>query len=105
MLEEIVARSTEYENSFDEKTQLEQTEDQNEKQLGEHVRMQALETYKDTQKRQSSSKPKKQRNTGSDTVTFLKEKMERDIGTREKELTIREQELALQQQQRETAIK
>ena len=45
LLEEIVARSSEYENSFDEKTQLEQTKDQNEKQLGEHVRMQALETY------------------------------------------------------------
>ena len=44
LLEEIVARSTEYENSFDEKTQLEQTKDQNEKQLGEHVRMEALET-------------------------------------------------------------
>ena len=110
LLEEIVARSTEYENSFDEKTQLEQTKDQNEKQLGEHVRMQALETYKETQKRQSedgepsSSKPKRQRNTGSDTVAFLKEKMERDIGTREKELTIREKELALQQQQRETVL-
>ena len=30
--------------------------------------------------------------------------MERDIGTREKELTIREKELALQQQQRETVL-
>ena len=65
---------------------------------------------KETQKIQSedgvpsSSKPKMQRNTGIDTVAFLKEKMERDIGTREKELTIREKELGFQQQQRETVL-
>ncbi|XP_057302767.1 uncharacterized protein LOC130636935 [Hydractinia symbiolongicarpus] len=98
LLEEIIARSVECANSIAEKSGSEQTD----KEIGENVRLQALETFKETQKRQSadgdtSTKSKKSRNTGSDTIAFLKEKMISEAEIREREIDLKKKEIEKQQ--------
>ena len=61
LLEEIISRTDEAARSFENKS----AKERNEKELGEHVRLQALETYTETRKRQGdedlTSKHKKSR--------------------------------------------
>ena len=105
LLEEIIARTAECKVVIDE-NQKKVTE----KEAGESVRQQALETFKETQKRQnnddedsSASKPKKQRNTGSDTIAFLKEKMMFESSTRKEEIELRKKELETKEHQQQQA--
>ena len=68
----VVLRKTEAENVNKDKVT-------KEKELGEDVRQRALETFKETKERnEGEPKPKKTRNSGCDTVVFLREKMEVD---------------------------
>ena len=87
LLEEIVLRKTEAENVNKDKVT-------KEKELGEDVRQRALETFKETKERnEGEPKPKKTRNTGCDTVVFLREKMEVDNLLKASELQLRQNEL------------
>ena len=59
------------------------------------MRQQCMETYADTKKRKpdesgKSEVKKRKRNTGSDTINYLREKMDMDKELRERELQIAE---------------
>jgi len=87
LLEEILLRKTEYEMQ-------KETTLSNEKQLGEDIRNRALETFNETlQRNDQEPKPKKARNTGSDTVVFLCEKMQQEVEWKSSQFTLRRMEL------------
>ena len=97
LLEEISARIEEYVKTYNDTKEKEQQG----KALGEEVRQKALETFAETNKRKQnngecSKTPKRQRSTGSETVHFLKQKMETEIEIREKELQLEKEKLALE---------
>ena len=61
------------------------------------MRRQSLETFKETQRRKESEKPpKKQRASGSDTMSYLKEISEVESKRRAEELELRPKEMEKQ---------
>jgi len=98
LLEEIAARKEEFSKHYNNENK---EKEQQEKISGEDIRQKALETFGETNKRKSSDGEcpkacKRQRSSGSETVQFLKQKIDAEVEIREKELQIEKEKLALE---------
>ena len=85
LLEEIIARMKEVTFEDDENKKKEQDD----KKLGEDIRLQALETFAETRSRKPEDDvpcKKKKRSSGNETVSFLRERMANEEAFREREL-------------------
>ena len=88
LLEEIIARIKEvtFEDDGNKK------KEQDEKKLGEDIRMQAMETFAETRFRKPEDdvpSKKKKRTSGNETVSFLRERMANEEAYRERELDLK----------------
>ena len=86
LLEEIIIRMKEIKFGGENKEK-----EQSDKMLGEEIRQQAWETYTETKKRKpledkSPANIKRQRTSGNETVSFLRERMEGENWYREREM-------------------
>lgn len=92
LLEEIISRMKDV--SFEDGNK---KKEQDEKRLGEDIRLQALETFAETRSRkpEDDTKPckKRQRTSGSETVSFLRERMANEEAIRERELKLKKMKL------------
>ena len=89
-----------YNNQANEKKEKEEAE----KAKAEEVRQLAMENLTQTKKRKSQEEeePKKaKRNTGTDTIVYLKQRAEQEQELRQQELDLKKQELELQRQQQQ----
>lgn len=101
-LEDIIQR----ENESTAEIEKENKKNEEERKLAESIRKEALETFAESKQRkrtaeeeqQSSSKGKKKsRSSGTDTLVFLQNKLEKDTENKEKELTLKKQQLDLEE--------
>lgn len=97
LLEEICACATEYERRLLEVNETDLSRKNEEQQTAEEVRKKSMETFAETAKRKSLEEPatakKKKRVGGNQTVTYLREKMEKETELRNREIELRQAEL------------
>ena len=105
LLEEIDTKIVEFDKSFQAKTDEINQKNEHEKKAINDIRMQALETLSETNKRKEEegedtkcSKRKRQRSSGSDTIAYLREKSAKDYELELKKLEARKEEAKTQQQ-------
>ena len=106
LLQEIYDRRHEWEVTFNEQSEEKSKKNDAEKKSAENIRFRAMERLTEIKKRESSSgeeeTPRKQpRSSGSDTISYLREKSEKDFTLREQELVLREKELVLHNRRQE----
>ncbi|XP_068697337.1 uncharacterized protein [Montipora capricornis] len=92
LLEEV----TEREEMAEEERFQQEKKSEKDQEKAKDIRLKAMEKLSQTKKRKSEENsddpPKKSRRTGSDTLSFLKEKNEREMDFKQKELELRSKE-------------
>ncbi|XP_028404056.1 stress response protein NST1-like [Dendronephthya gigantea] len=83
------------------KTQQKKQKRQEDKENAEDMRLKAMETLKETQKRKAladgNEKREKRRSNGSEALSFLRERMDNENEYREKELDMRKKDVELEE--------
>jgi hypothetical protein len=97
LLEEILALERKYSEEYLQETAERTKKDQEDKENAEDMRLKAMETLKETQKRKANAdgndKREKRRSNGSEALKFLREKMDNEKEYREKELDMRKRDV------------
>ena len=94
-MEEILVTMKVYEELLAKNETEKKDNTQKGRNIAEDIRNRCMETFGETSKRKSSEEdetPKKKRRTGSETVTYLREKAERDYKLKEQEMPIKQTE-------------
>lgn len=96
LLDEICACAKEYEQRMNAESEADVARKNEEQLTAEEMRRQSMETYSESAKRKidDEKKPRKKTRQGENqTVTYLREKLERETEIRNKELELRHAEL------------
>ena len=100
LLLELKEKKDEFKLMYDSIVSSEKKKEENDKAAAQEQRNRAMETYAETKARACSSNseiddetpPRKSRKSGSDTLTYLREKADRDFKLKEEELRIKSEE-------------
>ena len=103
-LEDIIAKEKEMAKQHDIESAEKSEKVEADKLTAEDMRLQSLETFAKTRKRKrelgldddESPQPKKTRNSGTETLVYLREKSEKDFQIRKEELELKKKEQELQ---------
>ena len=99
LLQEIYERKRESEANHSQETAEKNKKNDKEKQAAEDMRRKFLERLSETRKRDNTdiatTDDKRRRSSGGDTISYLREKSEKDFQLREEELRLRREELEL----------
>ena len=107
LLESIKEEAAVAQESHKEMTAEKQKNITDEIKKAEDVRLTAMESWKDTKKRRSSSSdddlsaPRPKRNTGTETMAYLKGRAEQEFELRQQEIELKKVELDMQKKQQE----
>ena len=91
-LSDIVERFDQGDKDMKQKTDKKKAASEADAHKAEEIRKRSLETFSETDARNDLEKPKRQRNSGSDTLVYLREKGEREVKIKENEIELKKQE-------------
>ena len=97
LLEEILELERKYSEEHVQETVERTIKDQEDKENAEDMRLKAMETFRETQKRKANAdgdqKKEKRRSNGTEALKFLREKMDNEKEYREQELEVRKKDI------------